>query len=372
MHPGPNPFVCSKEPRRQQRLISGCAGLLARCRRRRRKDRRRPPAGGRILSGFAASRLRPRAGRKARTAVATTPQRSSAFGLARHSRTHRSAPGNAGVPPASARSTANPIAVENDAHTTPYLWVRGPSGPHLPPANTGTRPALGAQRRPHLRNILLTLAAVLLFTTITTTPTQATTGPQTTPVDLDAYTRILHVSTTTGDDATATGTPESPYASITAATTSTTTSATNRTAILIAAGTYNVHNLTLTPNTDLYGGFDPTTWTRDIQAHPTILDARNEGRVLLATAADTTSTTTPAANTNPRIDGLHIQNGRTPRPRRRHPHRRHIPRPHQQRLHPERHPHAPRLGPPSTSTRPPTTAAPSTAATAAPPRSATT
>ncbi len=142
----------------------------------------------------------------------------------------------------------------------------------------------------------------------------ATPGPQTTPVDLDAYTQVLHVSSTTGDDATATGTADSPYATITAALaaaddTTTSTAATTRTAILIAAGTYPTHNLNLPPNVDLYGGFDPTSsdWStsRDIQAHPTILDAQNEDRVL---------TISGDANTKPRIDGLHIQNGRTRAP----------------------------------------------------------
>ena len=198
------------------------------------------------------------------------PQRSSAFGLARYFRTHRSAPGNAGVPPAS-----------------------------------------GAQRRRHLPNVLLALCISLLTTT--TTPTLAA-GPQTTPVDLTNYTRILHVSTTTGSDSTGTGTPESPYASITQALAATEAAAeaaataseraTNRTAILIAAGTYQTRNLTLKPNVDLYGGFAPTNWSRDIQAHRTILDARAEGRVL--TTANTANTT---ATANPRIDGLHIQNG---------------------------------------------------------------
>ena len=218
------------------------------------------------------------------------PQRSSALGLVRHARTRRSAPRNAGILPAS-----------------------------------------GAQRRRHLRHLLLALCISLLYL-LTTTPALAA-GPATTAVDLDPYTRILHVSTTTGSDSTGTGTPESPYASITQAlasalaasaasnTDATTATDAARTAILIAAGTYNVHNLALQPNIDLYGGFNPTTWTRDIQAHQTILDARNEGRVLIAstsaaaTAATTTTTAaTTTATTNPRIDGLHIHNGLTRAP----------------------------------------------------------
>ncbi len=150
-------------------------------------------------------------------------------------------------------------------------------------------------------------ATTLLFvalTTITTAAT-ATVGPQTTPINLDAYTQILHVSTTTGDDATATGTATTPYATLTAALAA--ADATAKTAILIAAGTYPTHNLTLPPNTDLYGGFNPTStdWpnNRDIQAHPTILDAQGQDRVL----------TIPGDTTN-RIDGLHIRGGQVRAP----------------------------------------------------------
>ncbi len=223
-------------------------------------------------------------------------------------------PGNAGILPASARSGAIPIAAES-------------VGLHLLPGNAGVPPPSGAQRRrhlPHLRNALLTLLLSLsLVTLLTTTPTLAA-GPTTTPVDLDPYTQILHVSTTTGSDTTGTGTASAPYASITQALASALAAASNtdattatdaaRTAILIAAGTYNVHNLALQPNTDLYGGFNPTTWTRDIQAHPTILDARNEGRVLIASTSAATTAATTTTTTNPRIDGLQIHNGQTRAP----------------------------------------------------------
>ena len=226
-------------------------------------------------------------------------------------------PGNAGILPASAPANAGilPASAPGNAGILPAS-APGNAGilPASAPWNPGTTPPSGAQRRrhlPHLRHAFLTLSLTLLTTT---TPTLAA-GPQTTPVDLDPYARILHVSTTTGSDTTGTGTASAPYASIThalasalaasaASNTDATTATTTRTALLIAAGTYNVQDLTLQPNTDLYGGFDPTTWTRDIQAHTTILDARGEGRVLAA--ANTA--------TNPRLDGLHIHNGQVRAP----------------------------------------------------------
>ena len=274
------------------------------------------------------------------SAAATTPQRSSAFGLARYPRTHRSAARRSSRPNASTAS-AHWVRRPSGRHLPPghagtlspsAHWVRRPSGRHPLPANPGTTPPSGAQRRrhlPHLRHAFLTLCLALsltLLATATATPTLAAAGPQTTPVDLDPYTHILHVSTTTGSDTTGNGTASAPYASIpqalasVSAASASDTSTTTRTAILIAAGTYTTHNLTLQPNTDLYGGFDPTTWTRDIQAHPTILDARSEGRVLITstsatTTAAATSTTTAADTTpTPRIDGLQIQNGRTRAP----------------------------------------------------------
>ena len=45
---------------------AGCAGLLTRRRRRRLRNRRRPLAGGLVPAGYAASQLRPQAGRKTR------------------------------------------------------------------------------------------------------------------------------------------------------------------------------------------------------------------------------------------------------------------------------------------------------------------
>ena len=173
--------------------------------------------------------------------------------------------------------------------------------------------------------LLLAAAATLATTAPTSAATSAgTTGPRNTPVDLDAYGRILHVSAVTGSDATGNGTAGAPYASIThvLAALHDANAGIDRTAILIAAGTYHVQDLRLHPGADLYGGFDPTAWTRDIQVHPTIFDARNEGRVLLATSAGTTAeTSTDAAadtaaahtrrNNSPRLDGIHVRNGRT-------------------------------------------------------------
>ncbi len=218
------------------------------------------------------------------------PRRSEAFGLARFSSESRRG----------RRRTQSATALTS--HT-------GCAG--VPAGCRRRRPTSRASQRPATTSLFLAVAVAL---TAVTAVASATPGPQTTPVDLDAYTQVLHVSTSTGDDAIATGTADSPYATITAAlaaadATTTSTAAATRTAILIAAGAYPTHNLKLPPNVDLYGGFDPTStdWStgRDIQAHPTVLDAQNQDRVLNIAAASTSE-----PHTTNRIDGLHIQNGR--------------------------------------------------------------
>lgn len=182
---------------------------------------------------------------------------------------------------------------------------------------------LGNRRRPHLGNVLPALALGLALPAVSArTITQATArtaaqagtgapavaGPRTTAVDVDAYARVVHVSAATGSDTIGTGAGAAPYASVSRAIASVsvsaaTASATDRTAILVAAGIYHVKDLALIPGVDIYGGFNPADWTRDLEAHPTILDADNEGRVLLAAAADVDTAR------NLRVDGFRIRNG---------------------------------------------------------------
>ena len=280
------------------------------------------------------------------SAAATTPQRSSAFGLARYPRTHRSAARRSSRPNASTAS-AHWVRRPSGRHLPPghagtlsasAHWVRRPSGRHPLPANPGTTPPSGAQRRrhlPHLRHALLTLLLALSLSLLTTTtPTLAATGPQTTPVDLDPYARILHVSTTTGSDSTGTGTASAPYASIpralastsaSASTSEATTTTTTRTAILSRRRHLqrpHPHTSTPTPTSTAASTPPPGPATsRPTQPSSTPATKAESSSppppppastaATTSTSAASTTTTTPA---NPRLDGLHIHNGQTRAP----------------------------------------------------------
>lgn len=69
-----------------------------------------------------------------------------------------------------------------------------------------------------------------------------------------------------------------------------------RYALFVAAGEYKGQTIEMKPFVDLFGGFDPQTWKRDIDAHRTILDGEGQRRVVVA--AD-----------NARLDGFVIKSG---------------------------------------------------------------
>lgn len=140
---------------------------------------------------------------------------------------------------------------------------------------------------------------VLLFVFLSTILPSA--AQVTEPVDLDLYSTLLYVSAGTGSDVTGVGTQVSPYQSIQRAISSASVvSETAVAAILVASGTYTSESaevVKLTPWIDLYGGFEPVTWARDISACQSILDGENE-RVVLTGASNT------------RIDGVVLTGGR--------------------------------------------------------------
>ena len=110
-------------------------------------------------------------------------------------------------------------------------------------------------------------------------------GPKSDPVDTNLYHRVVYVS------------PTSDYTSPEAALNGITNNKTTRRyVVLVAAGYYKTVNLQMKENIDLFGGFDPEDWSRDIFANPTILDAQNEGSVLLGASFS-------------RVDGFFITGG---------------------------------------------------------------
>jgi hypothetical protein len=120
-------------------------------------------------------------------------------------------------------------------------------------------------------------------------------GPRTVDVDPSAYATVRHVSPA-GSDEQGDGSRAKPWRSLRRALTLAPANA--RAAVLVAAGLYREGTLTMQPRVDLFGGFEPTAWTRDIHKHPTILNGGGQGRVLLG------------AN-DCRLDGFVVEDGVT-------------------------------------------------------------
>ncbi|HEY0863961.1 MAG TPA: DUF1565 domain-containing protein [Lacunisphaera sp.] len=118
-------------------------------------------------------------------------------------------------------------------------------------------------------------------------------GPRTVAVPLAEYTAVHHVSAA-GSDETGDGSRAHPWKTIRHALAQPV--AKGRTAVLVAMGRYQEGVLAMKPTVDLYGGFDATSWERNIGRFATTLSGGGQGRVLLG--AD-----------NSRLDGFVIEDG---------------------------------------------------------------
>jgi hypothetical protein len=105
-------------------------------------------------------------------------------------------------------------------------------------------------------------------------------GPSTTPVNLALYRQVRHVSQAAGSDQAGDGSSGNPWATVRHAVSQIgDASVSNAYAVLVAAGTYTGGTILMKPYVDIYGGFDPATWSRDIFAHRSVLDGRGQYRV---------------------------------------------------------------------------------------------
>ena len=102
-------------------------------------------------------------------------------------------------------------------------------------------------------------------------------GPRTEPVNLSDYSHIIYVSISTGSDATGNGTKAYPYATPNYALSKITDAGfMRRYAVFVAGGEYALsQSVSLKDWIDLYGGFNPTSWERDIDSYVTVLDGLN-------------------------------------------------------------------------------------------------
>ena len=127
---------------------------------------------------------------------------------------------------------------------------------------------------------------------------QAEVGPRSDKVDVGNYAVISYVDQKAGDDVTADGSKESPWASIVHALEhSGYATAEKRVAILVTEGRYEQPTFTLRPHVDLYGGFSSVGGKRDIYKHASILDGGGDHRILFG-------------SDNARLDGFHLVHGR--------------------------------------------------------------
>lgn len=154
--------------------------------------------------------------------------------------------------------------------------------------NGGTLTANGTADRPILLTARQPRAA---------TASQGDTGPKTVPVNLGQYAGVRYVSIGSGSDATGDGSAQKPWASIPYALNKiTNASVASPYALLVAEGRYAGATINMKSGVDLFGGYEPGAWTRDIQTHMSILDGEMARRVVAGANSAT-------------IDGFKITNG---------------------------------------------------------------
>lgn len=107
-------------------------------------------------------------------------------------------------------------------------------------------------------------------------------GPKTVTVPLEDYHRILYVSSTTGSDEQGVGSAQQPWKTMTYALDQIRdASPEKRYALIVSRGEYAHTPISMKPYVDLYGGFDPATWERDIEKNRTILTGGGERRIVI-------------------------------------------------------------------------------------------
>ena len=122
-------------------------------------------------------------------------------------------------------------------------------------------------------------------------------GPRTEAVPEAGYAAIFHVAPS-GSDEQGDGSAGQPWRTIRRALEEARESGgKGRCAIKVAAGTYREGTLAPPAHADLYGGFDPAGWRRDIQAHRSVLEGEGGGRLAVLTGETT-------------LDGFVLRGGR--------------------------------------------------------------
>ena len=154
-----------------------------------------------------------------------------------------------------------------------------------------------------LLNIAILITLLFIFCTINANTTNDSilninkVGPQTEQIDQSIYEKIFYVSVVTGSNKNGDGSPENPWQTVFYALSEVKdASDSNHYAVSVAAGIYDMSTIIMKEYVDLYGGYNPQTWERDIFEYTTILDGKDVRRVVVG------------AN-HSRIDGFTITHG---------------------------------------------------------------
>jgi len=107
-------------------------------------------------------------------------------------------------------------------------------------------------------------------------------GPKTEAVILSKYQEIYYVSAANGSDQNGDGSKEKPWQSVHVAFSQINgAESAKRFAILVSEGNYGGETLVTKEFVDLYGGFEPTGWQRDIFKFRTILNGTENQRIMV-------------------------------------------------------------------------------------------
>ena len=122
-------------------------------------------------------------------------------------------------------------------------------------------------------------------------------GPRTEKVNREMYQKICYVSINSGSDQNGDGSRDKPWQLLTHALSRINdASESHKYAVLLAEGIYSSGTIVMKAWVDLYGGFSPQTWERNIFAHRTILEGGRVRRVVVGAS-------------HACLDGFVIQNG---------------------------------------------------------------
>ena len=122
-------------------------------------------------------------------------------------------------------------------------------------------------------------------------------GPKSSQIDNSRYAQVYYVSQKTGSDKKGDGTKANPWETVFHALNSVKGESENHLiAVFVAEGDYSKATVVMQKYVDLFGGFNPDTWTRDIYKYSTVLNGNNARRVVMG--AD-----------NATLDGFTVKNG---------------------------------------------------------------